>query len=100
MPEAIGTTCPHCGTPLEPLDLPEALFDYGRDLACFSDACPYFVRGWAWMEQQFGVKRSYRYRIDSQTGQASPLAVWTPPDRRAGHRPDAAPADAGGKEHP
>jgi hypothetical protein len=30
------------------------------------------------MEERFGVKSSYRYRIDPATGEASPLAVWSP----------------------
>ena len=29
------------------------------------------------MEDSFGVKVSYRYRIDPATGQSSPLAVWS-----------------------
>jgi len=99
MSEASRTTCPHCGARLAPLELPEVFFEHAHDLACFNDDCPYYVRGWAWMEQQFGVRRSYRYRIDAQTGHASPLAVWAPRDRRAGTPPDDAPAHAGGKEH-
>jgi hypothetical protein len=29
------------------------------------------------MEEVYGVKVSYRYRIDPTTGQSSPLAVWS-----------------------
>lgn len=29
------------------------------------------------MEDVYGVKVSYRYRIDPTTGQSSPLAVWS-----------------------
>jgi hypothetical protein len=29
------------------------------------------------MEDVYGVKVSYRYRIDPATGQSSPLAVWS-----------------------
>ncbi|HET6922538.1 MAG TPA: hypothetical protein VFI16_05270, partial [Anaeromyxobacteraceae bacterium] len=68
MSVASGITCPHCEAPLAALGLSEALVAHAHDLACFNDDCPYYVRGFAWMEQQFGVKASYRYRIDSQTG--------------------------------
>ena len=98
MPEASTTTCPHCGTALTPLELPEVLFAHASDLACFNDECPYYVRGWAWMQQQYGVKASYRYRVDGETGHVSPLAV-------RGHGPTdqgVLPGDAAGKagEHP
>jgi hypothetical protein len=29
------------------------------------------------MFEQFGVKTSYRYRVDSQSGLASPIPVWS-----------------------
>ncbi len=80
--------CPHCGARLVRFALPDALFDHEYDSACFNDACPYYERGWVWMEQQFGVKSSYRYRIDSRTGQASPLAVWSPTAMRSSILPD------------
>ena len=90
MSEASRTTCPHCGAWLTPLELPEVLFAYAHDLACFNDDCPYFLRGWSWMERQFGVKASYRYRIDAATGHASPLAVRGPRPAGALERPDDA----------
>jgi hypothetical protein len=88
MSESRGTTCPHCGAPLTPLGIPEALFAYAHDRACFNDDCPYFVRGWDWMERQYGVRASYRYRIDGETGHASPMAV-----RGSGVSPGIAIAD-------
>ena len=84
MPAASTTTCPHCAAPLVPLGLPEALVAHAHDLACFNDDCPYYVRGFAWMEQQFGVKGSYRYRIDAQSGQATPMIARGPRPRGDG----------------
>jgi hypothetical protein len=98
MSDASRTRCPHCGGTLNPLGLPEALVAYAHDLACFDDACPYYVRGFAWMEQQFGVQASYRYRIDAQTGHPSPMIARGP--RTAGRATltgDAA-LDAGSQE--
>jgi hypothetical protein len=70
--------CPHCGQPLAPFSLPDAGgWDAPFHVACFNDDCPYFLRGWEWMESRYGVKASYRYRVDPTSGQPSPLAVWS-----------------------
>ena len=98
MSEESRTTCPHCGAPLARLGLPEAVFDHDYDLACFNDDCPYYLRGWAWMEQQFGVKASYRYRIDGRSGYVSPVAVWSPTALRGSVLADDPPA--GTRERP
>ena len=71
--------CPHCNGALQPFELPsEGGWDSSFHAACFNDDCPYYVRGWQWMEERYGVKSSYRYRVDPATGIASPLAVWSP----------------------
>ena len=71
------TTCPHCGTVLRRFTLPDNTgWHEGEQSACFNDACPYFRRGWSWMYDTYGVKASYRYRIDA-AGHASPLPVWS-----------------------
>jgi hypothetical protein len=98
MSVASRTTCPHCGAPLTPLGLPEAFFSHAHDLACFNDGCPYYVRGFAWMERQFGVKASYRYRIDAQTGHASPMVARGPRPPGCGTLPGGAATAAGPQE--
>jgi hypothetical protein len=70
--------CPHCGSPLEAFSLPEeGGWDTPFHAACFSDDCPYFERGWRRMEDVYGVRASYRYRVDPSSGLASPIAVWS-----------------------
>jgi hypothetical protein len=71
--------CPHCDDRLRPFSLPEqGGWDSEFHLACFNDDCPYYCNGWKWMEEQFGVRSSYRYRLDPVSGEASPIAVWSP----------------------
>jgi hypothetical protein len=77
MPGANGSRCPHCSSSLARLGLNELMSDHPFDLVCFDDDCPYYVRGWTWMEQQYGVKASYRYRVDATSGFESPVPVWS-----------------------
>jgi hypothetical protein len=71
-------TCPHCHEPLAPFRLPdESGWQTDFHVACFNDECPYYRSGWGWMEDHYGVKTSYRFRIDPATGKSSPLAVWS-----------------------
>ena len=71
--------CPHCGEPMRAVPAPRQHRAGTRrvQFACFNDECPYFVRGWAWMFEHYGVKASYRYRVDPVTGHGSPLPVWS-----------------------
>jgi hypothetical protein len=71
-------SCPYCGQSLLPFTLPaDGGWDGSVQFACFNDDCPYYVRGWTWMEEKFGVRSSYRHRVDPKTGAASPIAVWS-----------------------
>ncbi|MCU0233466.1 MAG: hypothetical protein MUE90_05470 [Thermoanaerobaculales bacterium] len=71
--------CPHCNQPLRAFELPDNTGWQGEfQLACFNDDCPYFVRGWQHMLDNYAVKASYRFRFDPSTGESSPLAVWSP----------------------
>ncbi len=70
--------CPHCGESLRSFALPDDTGWSGPvHFACFNDDCGYFRRGWVWMEERYGVKASYRYRVDPATGKDFPLAVWS-----------------------
>lgn len=71
-------SCPHCSEPLKKFTLPDNTgWQETYHLACFNDDCPYFRRGWVWMFDKFGVKSSYRHRVDPRTGATSPLPVWS-----------------------
>jgi hypothetical protein len=71
-------TCPHCGTPLVRVAMPEnGGWQDLEHLACFNDDCGYYVRGWEWMREHFAVHASYRFHLDPATGVASPLPVWS-----------------------
>jgi hypothetical protein len=77
--EMENPSCPHCNQPLQPFQLPDNTgWQTDFHVACFNDECSYYRRGWEWMEQRYGVKSSYRFRVDPATGKASPLGVWSP----------------------
>jgi hypothetical protein len=79
MPTDATPLCPHCHAPLVRWANPSLTNWSGEfQLVCFDDACPYYVRGWAWMLQQFNVKASYRHRLDPTNGETGPLPVWSP----------------------
>lgn len=70
--------CPHCREPLKRIELPDNTgWDAPFHLVCFNDECSYYKDGWDWMMEKYEVKASYRYRINPETGNASPIAVWS-----------------------
>ena len=71
--------CPHCQAPLIMWANPSLTNWAGEfQFVCFNDACPYYVRGWAWMLERFNVRASYRHRLDPTNGETGPLPVWSP----------------------
>ena len=74
-----NNTCPHCGDALSAFEMPDDLgWEHQVQHACFNDECPYFVKGWDWMWENYRTRASYRYRItDASSSHASPLPVWS-----------------------
>ncbi|MBI4705269.1 MAG: hypothetical protein HY744_29525 [Deltaproteobacteria bacterium] len=76
----VDLKCPHCAAPLLPFEMPDGGgWSKPVQWACFNDECSYYREGWDWMWEHYRAKASYRYRVaDPATGQAAPLAVWSP----------------------
>lgn len=87
--------CPYCQRPLVRWANPQLSTWSGEfQYVCFSDDCPYFVRGWAWMRERYNVTASYRYRLDPQSGQSGPLPVWSEEALKSGIISEKDPRDA------
>lgn len=67
--------CPHCSVDMKKWVPPEDS-TWAHDSfhwVCFNDECPYYLKGWEWMEEQQGIKISYRHRLNPVTGKEGPL---------------------------
>ena len=77
--------CPHCDQPMERWSIPDELpFDEEWHWVCFNDECPYYVKGWKWMDEKFGRPASYRHRKNPNSKEFGPLAVWSSAALRQG----------------
>ncbi len=78
MTEKTMENCPHCDVKLlRWLNPDESSWGLGYQKVCFNDECPYFQRGWKWMQKKYNVKASYRFRYNPENGATGPLPVWT-----------------------
>jgi hypothetical protein len=77
--------CPHCGIKMlkwaPPMD---SSWGPGTQLVCFNDECPYYVKGWEWMRENYEQHASYRYRYNPQNKEGGPLPVWSANALRSG----------------
>jgi len=71
-------TCSHCGSRLKKWLVPEkSSWDEEFFFVCFNDDCPYYVKGWNWMREQYNQNASYRYMVNPTTGGSSMIPVWS-----------------------
>lgn len=68
--------CKYCGKELERVLFPPDS-DWGVEylLVCLNDECPYYIRGWDWMQTNYQVQRSYRYFYNPFYKNEGPLSV-------------------------
>ena len=72
-----AAVCPHCGETLTKWMVPDgASWDDEFFFVCFNNECPYYVRGWKWMKEQYNQEASYRYALNPNTGGSLMIPVW------------------------
>lgn len=73
--------CKHCGQELKKVLMPpDSDWGVAFQYICMNDDCSYYVRGWDWMQKQYAVKASYRFRHNPFSGDEGPMPVMTPTD--------------------
>jgi len=69
--------------------LPEqTTWDTEFNYVCFNDECPYYEKGWSWIQEKYKAKASYRYCVDPASGCGRPLPVWSATAMRDNIIPD------------
>ena len=68
--------CPHCREEMKKWTTPPlSTWSSAWQWVCFNDECPYFVKGWDWIWNNYHRKASYRHALDPATGQKCPVPV-------------------------
>lgn len=71
--------CVHCDQQMKKWKCPpDSTWGIEFKWVCFNDDCTYYVRGWNWMMDKYQHRSSYRFSIDPNTGEESPIPVWSP----------------------
>jgi len=71
--------CTHCNSRmLKWYTPPDMTWGTPYQYVCFNDDCPYYVRGWEWIKQQYNKEASYRHRYNPFVGESGPVPVWSP----------------------
>jgi len=79
------TVCPHCGHKMKKWKVPpESTWTNEYHWICFNDDCPYYRKGWKWMEEKYEQRASYRHSYNPETGQTGPIPVWSPNALKSG----------------
>ena len=69
-------TCPHCDGKMRKWQAPlDSHWIGALRYVCFNNDCPYYVRGYKWMDEKYGNPSSYRHAINPETGGSGPLPV-------------------------
>ncbi len=79
------TVCPHCGQKMKKWKVPpDSTWTNEYHWICFNDDCPYYQKGWKWMEEKYEQRASYRHSYNPETGQMGPIPVWSPNALKSG----------------
>lgn len=79
MAEETRPQCPHCGREMDKWAVPDnSTWPDDYHYVCFNDECGYYVNGWVYIEEQRGVKASYRHMCKPDGSGGAPLPVPTP----------------------